>query len=108
MATARQHLPHGLRLFTVAVGAAPDHHALSTLARCGGGFAERLDRARRSTWAGVMERQLRRCQQPALVALAVQWQLYEDERGRVSVDDDAVFALGMLGRARWPRLGDSR
>ena len=78
----------------MGVGPSPDMHLLRTAARLGGGGAERLETARKSTWEPTLVRQLTRCRQPALTALAVHWQLYEDERGRMSAEDEAVFALG--------------
>ena len=50
-----------------------------------------------------MLRQLNRAGQPALTALAVHWQMYEDERGRMSAEDEAVFALGTVTRPRTSR-----
>jgi len=83
----------GLRLFTLAVGRTPDEHTLRLLAQLGGGVMERLEQTRKSQWQAALQRQVNRCYQPALTALAVQWRLYEDERGRIGGDDEAVFAL---------------
>ena len=92
-AAAEHHLMRGLRLFTLAVGRTPDEHTLRLLAQLGGGAMERLDPTRKSQWQAALQRQVNRCYQPALTALTVQWRLYEDDRGRIGGDDEAVFAL---------------
>jgi len=92
LATVKQHTSPSLRLFTVALGPAPMRHTAALLARAGGGAVEVVTRTKKSCWEAAIARQLHRCHQPALSAMAVQWATYEDERGRFSAEHEASFA----------------